>query len=298
MPYSLFFELSHSHLSLQPLLDFINVSRLPIFLFIILISLLPGLKFFPKQFSIDSFVANNLNTFVLLCFCFCSICHAALQPWVYSAIQLHIPVPHHCRMKTTKLCIQILLKIDYFYSMLGHQHCPKLLYFLNESLSTSSQQQFQTFNSSSNYCSTTLLLNSRRKSSSPLSQRNYSTFYKWTDEEKNPSILPTHTANPVSQNCLLLRSLSPLQFWRKLCKVSTSLFCSSHSSQRSPIIPFFILLISALPQAASSQYVFRSPLLSLLPHIHLPFLLKLLKWVICSLHYCFIPNCSWTLYNI
>ena len=64
-----FFELSHSHLSLQPLLDFINISSL-LFLFIILISLLPGLKFFPKQFSIDSFVANNLNTFVLSCFLF------------------------------------------------------------------------------------------------------------------------------------------------------------------------------------------------------------------------------------
>ena len=97
------------------------------------------------------------------------------------------------------------------------------------------------------------------------------------NEEMNLSILPTHTANPVLQNYLLLPSLSPLQFWNKLSKVSTSLFCSSHSSQHSPIIPFLILLISALLQAASLQYVFRSLLLSLLPHIHLPFLLKLLK---------------------
>ena len=127
-------------------------TRLP--RFIILISLLPGLKFFSKQFSIYSFIANNLNTFVLLCFCFCSICHATLQPWIYSAIQIHILIPHHCRMKITKSCIQILLQIHYFYSMLGHQHCLKLLYFPNQSLSTSSQQQCQTFNSSSNPCST------------------------------------------------------------------------------------------------------------------------------------------------
>ena len=110
--------------------------------------------------------------------CFCSICHATLQPWIYSAIQIHILIPHHCRKKITELCIQILLQIHYFYSMLGHQHCPKLLYCPNQTFSTSSQQQFQTFNSSSNHCSTTLLLTSRQKASSPLSQRNYSTFYK------------------------------------------------------------------------------------------------------------------------
>lgn len=104
----------------------------------------------------------------------------------------------------------------------------------------------------SNPYSTTSLLTPRQKTSSPVSQRSYSMSYR------NPSILPTHTANPTPQNCSLLPSLSPLQFQRKLWKVNTSLCCSSHSSLLPPIIPFLILLISAFLQATSLQRVFHS----------------------------------------
>lgn len=115
--------------------DFINIPLVSYF------SLLyPNLfaswpKFFPKQFSIDNFVANNLNTFVLSCFLFLQhLHHATLKLGSFSYSNSH-PNSSPLQDENHRIMHADTATNSLFTLCLAIKHCPKLLYFPNQTFS-------------------------------------------------------------------------------------------------------------------------------------------------------------------